>query len=381
MTETSAQSFEGHLERGDLHAAADWLVRAHGRDVLHLCTAIVRDRGTAEDLAQDAFGKAFLALPEFRGDASARTWLLTIARHRCLDHLRRSARQPWSLGREDDVREPLVADSEEVLVSDLMARRADIREGLAVLSESERAMVLLRFAHGLSFDEIAESFGVKSGAVRMRVGRALTKMRDAIEGPALGVGAGAPAYSGAMPSFGAPPAPRAPLAPAAPGAPLAQPAPAPLPPRAAAPESAQVAPPAAYAPPAPAPSARPTGAPSAPMMPPLSAGAPARSAGLWDGLTRLFGGLRGAPSASPPVAAPPAPPVAQDASWSVAGPPAPPASPAPAPLAPPRQASASPASQQDASATLGALLLAADADPSADAAFLARLSLQLRSPA
>jgi len=56
MTETSAQSFEGHLARGDLHAAADWLVRAHGHDVLHLCTAIVRDRGTAEDLAQDAFG-------------------------------------------------------------------------------------------------------------------------------------------------------------------------------------------------------------------------------------------------------------------------------------------------------------------------------------
>ncbi|MBK6576203.1 MAG: RNA polymerase sigma factor [Sandaracinaceae bacterium] len=342
MTETSAQSFEGHLERGDLHAAADWLVRAHGRDVLHLCTTIVRDRGTAEDLAQDAFGKAFLALPEFRGEASARTWLLTIARHRCLDHLRRSARQPWSLGREDDVREPLVADTEEVLVSDLMARRADIREGLAVLSEGERAMVLLRFAHGLSFDEIAESFGVKSGAVRMRVGRALTKMRDAIEGPALGVGAAAPAYSGALPSFGAP---------AAPGAPLAQPAPMPPPPRAAAPESAQVAPPAAYAPPAPAPapSARPTGAPSGPVAPPLSAGAPARGAGVWVGLTRLFDGLRGVPSASPP--------------------------------APSREASASAAPQQDASATLGALLLAADSDPSADAAFLARLTLQLRSPA
>ena len=140
MNEISPQSFEGHLQRGDLHAAADWLVRAHWRDVLHLCTAIVRDRGTAEDLAQDAFGKAFQALPEFRGDASARTWLLTIARHRCLDHLRRSARQPWSLGREDDVREPRVADTEEGLISDLMARRADIREGLAVLSESERAM-------------------------------------------------------------------------------------------------------------------------------------------------------------------------------------------------------------------------------------------------
>jgi len=376
MTETSAQSFEGHLERGDLHAAAEWLVRAHGRDVLHLCTAIVRDRGTAEDLAQDAFGKAFLALPEFRGDASARTWLLTIARHRCLDHLRRSARQPWSLGREDDVREPLVADTEEVLVSDLMARRADIREGLAVLSESERAMVLLRFAHGLSFDEIAESFGVKSGAVRMRVGRALTKMRDAIERPALAVGAVSPAYSGAMPSLGAS---------AAPGAPRMQPAPAPAAPLAAAPASAQVAPPAAHAPPAAAaPSARPTGAPSAPVGPPLGAGGPARGAGVWAGLTRLFGGLRGAPSASPPVAAPAAPLAPGDASWSAAtgAPPAPPAAPPAAPaLAPQREASASAALQQDASASLGALLLAADSDPSADAAFLARLSVQLRSPA
>ncbi|MCA9576317.1 MAG: RNA polymerase sigma factor [Polyangiales bacterium] len=179
---TPVHSFETHLERGDLNAAAEWLVRTHGRDVLHLCTAIVRDRGTAEDLAQDAFSKAFTALPDFRGEASARTWLMTIARHRCLDHLRRSARQPWSLGREEDLREPAHASDDVALVSDLLARHADLRVGLDALDEGDRAMVLLRFVHGLSFEEIATSFGVKSGAVRMRVGRALSKMRDAIEG-------------------------------------------------------------------------------------------------------------------------------------------------------------------------------------------------------
>ena len=65
MNEISPQSFEGHLQRGDLHAAADWLVRAHGRDVLHLCTAIVRDRGTAEDLAQDSLIRALAGLDRF----------------------------------------------------------------------------------------------------------------------------------------------------------------------------------------------------------------------------------------------------------------------------------------------------------------------------
>lgn len=340
MSETSAHSFEGHLERGDLHAAADWLVRAHGRDVLHLCTAIVRDRGTAEDLAQDAFGKAFQALPEFRGEASARTWLLTIARHRCLDHLRRSARQPWSLGREDDVREPLVADTEEALVSDLMARRADIREGLAVLSESERAMVLLRFAHGLSFDEIAESFGVKSGAVRMRVGRALTKMRDAIEAP---------------PDFA-----RAPVGSRAGAAP---------PPMVGAPA------PAAYHPP---PSPPPMlGGP--PRVPPQGAPQPPASRSLFPSFTRIFEVFRGSGSAGAgaPVAPPPAPGAAEGGSLGSGGAP-------PPPPAFRSESTGSFSAAVDPGVALGALLLASAPDRPAEdaalAAFMARLGAQLPSP-
>jgi RNA polymerase sigma-70 factor (ECF subfamily) len=304
-------TFEAHLERGDHDAAAEWLVRTHGRDVLHLCTAIVRDRGTAEDLAQDAFSKAFTALPDFRGEASARTWLMTIARHRCLDHLRRSARQPWSLGRDEDLREPTEPADDEALVSDLLARRAELRVGLAALTEGERAMVMLRFAHGLSFEEIADSFGLKSGAVRMRVGRSLSKMRDAMEGGhGLAERAGTELLSGVAPAGLAPPQAAAAPSPkrgrmwsplelfrrgqsASPPAPTAASAPSPAPSAAPAPAAASVR--------APAPAAAPV---RAPVSPAASAPAPAPP---------------GAPAPAPSRAAALAPPQAGSAGFSREG--------------------------------------------------------------
>lgn len=287
-------TFETHLERGELSAAAEWLVRTHGRDVLHLCTAIVRDRGTAEDLAQDAFSKAFTALPDFRGEASARTWLMTIARHRCLDHLRRTARQPWSLGRDEDLREPAQPTTDDALVSDLLERHADLRTGLAALDEVERAMVLLRFTQGLSYDEIADTFGVRSGAVRMRVGRALTKMRQAIEAhelvteqalhsPVRGSTARGDLLGAVSPSAG----PRAPGAPAAAGAPPPAPAPA----RVGAPSPAAL-PPAALPPAGGA-------APTAPS--------PFRALAAWAGFSRQAGKAPPNRGSRPGAAAPQGP--------------------------------------------------------------------------
>lgn len=194
------QDFDRHLAAGDHRAATEWLVRAHGHDVMRLCVSLVRDPRTAEDLAQDAFGKAFTALGGFRGEASAKTWLLTIARHRCLDHLRRQARQPFLLGREEDLRDHPPAD-EVPLLSELLARRADLGQGLAALGEAERALVVLRYAHGLSYDELASSFGIKPGTARMRVARALEKMRGAIDPPF----AGAAPRAAPMPPAGAAP--------------------------------------------------------------------------------------------------------------------------------------------------------------------------------
>ena len=168
--------FQGWVVRGDLRRAGAWLVYRFSDEVFGLCAAMVRDRSAAEDLAQDVFGRAFASLGGFRGEASARTWILAIARNRCIDHLRALHRDPWH-GADPDS-EPDAQPVEAPLPADLLADRAAVEEALAELAEGERALVVLRFRHGLEYAELAAAFGLREGAVRMRLSRALAKMRQ-----------------------------------------------------------------------------------------------------------------------------------------------------------------------------------------------------------
>src|SRR5512140_3568327 len=165
------------LAHGDRRTAAALLVRHFAPAVFSLCRAMVRDAQLAEDLSQDAFARAFGALGGFRAEASPRTWLLKIARNRCLDHLARASRAPW--GREPDP-EPDDHPGDHVLPVELLARREDAERAMAVLGETERALVVLHFGHGVGYPELADSFGIGQGAVRMRVSRALARLRDAL---------------------------------------------------------------------------------------------------------------------------------------------------------------------------------------------------------
>ncbi|HWO26956.1 MAG TPA: sigma-70 family RNA polymerase sigma factor [Kofleriaceae bacterium] len=166
------------IARGDRRRAASLLVRDHAPAVLSLCRAMVRDPRLAEDLSQDAFTRAFGALDGFRGEASPRTWLLRIARNRCLDHLDHARRAPWA-----DHADPEPDDhaADEPPPYDLLARREDAEQAMSVLGESERALVVLHFGHGVGYPELADSFGLREGAVRMRISRALARMRGALD--------------------------------------------------------------------------------------------------------------------------------------------------------------------------------------------------------
>ena len=165
------------LAHGDRRTAAALLVRHFAPAVFALCRAMVRDAQLAEDLSQDAFARAFGALDGFRGEASPRTWLLKIARNRCLDHLARVRRAPW--GQEPDP-EPDDHADDQVPPAELLARREDAERAMAALGESERALVVLHFGHGVGYPELADAFGIGQGAARMRVSRALARMRDAL---------------------------------------------------------------------------------------------------------------------------------------------------------------------------------------------------------
>jgi RNA polymerase sigma-70 factor (ECF subfamily) len=169
-----------HLDRGDQRGAGTWLVQRHAHQVLALCRAMVRDLETAEDLTQEVFERAFAGLPGFRREASSRTWLLTIARNLCIDHLRAQNREPSTGGRLEGS-EPDEQADESPLPSELVARRRGLKTALDELAEVDRALVVLRYRHGLEHAELAAVFGLREGAVRMRLSRALARMRAALE--------------------------------------------------------------------------------------------------------------------------------------------------------------------------------------------------------
>ncbi len=221
VSTSDAAALRAWVRSGDRRRAGDWLVKRFAGEVLGLCTAMVRDRTAAEDLTQEVFGAAFAALDDFRGDASVRTWILAIARNRCIDHLRARQRDPWPGGGDDA--EPDMQPDDAPLPADLLGRRAEVEAALNALAEGDRALVVLRFRHGLEYAELAAAFGLREGTVRMRLSRALKRMRDALEAPVgrttmagalaaprAAAPAAAPRQMAALPEFGAPPAPGGP---------------------------------------------------------------------------------------------------------------------------------------------------------------------------
>jgi RNA polymerase sigma-70 factor (ECF subfamily) len=267
---TDAQ-FGQWISAGQLRTAAEWLTRTYAGEVLGLCRAMVRDAHLAEDLAQDVFSRALASLASFRGEASARTWILKIARNRCIDHLRAQNRRLAQWGDETD---PDHVADEVMLPSDLLSRKDLIEDALAELDESDRALVVLRFGHGLDYSELGAAFGVRAGTARMRVSRALQRMRNAIESePWKEVAAAksarrAPAQQRSQAPPSAPQPSRAPEqhSPEEPPPPLGRPAAAPARPPAGPPMPA----PASAPPPPPAPGG--FGSMGAPPPPPASVG-------------------------------------------------------------------------------------------------------------
>jgi RNA polymerase sigma-70 factor (ECF subfamily) len=151
-------------KNGDRYAL-DQLVEGSYEQVLRLCAKLVDDQ-CADDLTQDTFIRAVRALPNFRGEASARTWLLAIARNRCIDELRTRSlqrRRIASLEAGLSVQGQVVDDiGQRIVVSDALARLA---------SERREAFVLTQLL-GLSYEEAAEVCSCPPGTIRSRVARA-----------------------------------------------------------------------------------------------------------------------------------------------------------------------------------------------------------------
>jgi RNA polymerase sigma-70 factor (ECF subfamily) len=153
---------------GDASAEAAF-VRATQADVWRFCASLV-DAEAADDLTQETYLRAFRALPRFEARASARTWLLGIARRTCADHLRTTVRRR----RLDEVlRARLAAVSGPAgPAGGDPAGPSGAADLLSRLPADRRAAFVLTQLVGLSYAEAALVENIPVGTVRSRVARA-----------------------------------------------------------------------------------------------------------------------------------------------------------------------------------------------------------------
>ena len=181
-TEASDVMLVERVQRGEARAF-DYLVLRYQHKVLKLIMRYVRDPVEAEDVAQEAFIKAYRALPSFRGDSAFYTWLYRIAINTAKNALVSSRRRPvdYDLDLQDPEQYDMQArlkDSETpegLLLTDEI--RDTVNAAIADLPEDLRTAIMLRELEGMSYEEIAAAMECPVGTVRSRIFRA----REAID--------------------------------------------------------------------------------------------------------------------------------------------------------------------------------------------------------
>jgi RNA polymerase sigma-70 factor (ECF subfamily) len=165
-------------QRGDKHAF-ELLVSKYQRRLVRLLGRLVRDPAEVEDVAQEAFIKAYRALPSFRGDSAFYTWLYRIGINTAKNHLvamGRRAPTTTEFDSEDaegfDEGEQLrdINTPESAMMSKEIARTVD--GAMEQLPEELRSAIAMREIEGLSYEDIATIMNCPIGTVRSRIFRA-----------------------------------------------------------------------------------------------------------------------------------------------------------------------------------------------------------------
>jgi RNA polymerase sigma-70 factor (ECF subfamily) len=173
--------------RGD-PAAFGELVDRHRSAVYRAALAALGSPADAEDAAQDAFLLAYQRLDSFRGDASFKTWLLTITWHQAINR-RRSLGRVWrrmATPKTENEAEAAMANvaaggqSPEQAAAQEQLRRG-IREAIGALSPKLRDALLLAQAGDYSYDEIGAMLQVPTGTIKWRVSEARRVIRKRLE--------------------------------------------------------------------------------------------------------------------------------------------------------------------------------------------------------
>lgn len=168
------------------------LIRRYERPVFSLIFRMVRDRETAEDLAQDTFIKVLNHIDKYRPEFRLSSWLFKIANNVAIDHLRK--RQVETISIDGSPHAATAAEIEstsfevvarqETALEELEARElgSAIERAIASLRPEYRSCILLRHVEGRSYEEIAATLDLPLGTVKTYIHRARHQLREALEG-------------------------------------------------------------------------------------------------------------------------------------------------------------------------------------------------------
>ena len=159
------------------------LVRQYAQQVLDFTQRLVQDRQDAEEVAQDVFVKAYRQLDAFRGESSLLTWLLRIAYHEALNHLRR--RRPYTVG-IDAVSEgsefgSLTSDDEVDLSTGREERIGLLEEAVGKLPPDDQLLLQLYYYDDRPLRDIAYIMDAEPNALGVRLHRIRKKLQTMIK--------------------------------------------------------------------------------------------------------------------------------------------------------------------------------------------------------
>lgn len=162
------------VQQGDIGQMGTLFERHHAR-IYNFCYRMTGSQTASEDLVQEAFMRALKYSKTFRGDADFLPWLYRLARNVCNDHFFKTQRSPMV---ED---EPPEAASAEPDAHDRAHRREQLcllRQALLRLPVERREVLILSRFEFRNYEEIAALLGCSVGAVKVRVHRAMSQLRE-----------------------------------------------------------------------------------------------------------------------------------------------------------------------------------------------------------
>lgn len=153
------------------------LMRRHQERVYRLALRIVGSHDDAEDVAQETFVKAYLALGDFRGDSSFFTWVYRIAVNLSLNAIRKRQVVTY-LGQSELLKRVLPSLDRPDRNMEFAQMQDQLQVAIAGLPEKQRLVFVMRFIEGMSYEEISEVLKTSVGGLKANYFHALHKVRE-----------------------------------------------------------------------------------------------------------------------------------------------------------------------------------------------------------